>query len=252
VPVAPAPAAPVPLPNQILNDVNTQRGNLGALRWNDTLAQSAATYCGVMTSTHVFSHTADGSDPHGRVRAAAYFPSGGGGTAGENLYYNPDVFTANDAVTWWMNSPPHRAEIMNPQYEEAGVSVCAGSVNIGGRSRQVNIAVIHFGASHPILTVSNPSGVNLGGRDNRWTITGSVTDNVDPPPSITVRVSLASSSGGMTVTGLPTDPVSVAADGSFSFTFDTSGAGVAEVTIGATDTRGNSPKPEKRRARVNP
>ena len=244
-------AAAVPLPNQILNQVNAQRGNLGALRWNDTLARSATTYCGVMTNTHVFSHTADGSTPLDRVRAAGYFPAGGGGTAGENLYQNPQVFTANDAVTWWMNSPPHRAEIMRPNYEEGGVAVCAGSLTIGGVPRQTNIAVIHFGGSHPILNVSNPTGTPAGG-GTQWTITGSVTDNIDPPGSITVQVSLVRTTGGMTVTGLPNGPLPIGAGGAFSFTFGTTGTGSAEVSIGASDTHGNAPRPETRRVRINP
>jgi uncharacterized protein YkwD len=245
-----AQAAPVPLPNQILDKVNAQRGNLGALRWNNTLAQSAATYCGVMTSKNVFSHTADGSDPLGRVRAAGYFPLGGGGTAGENLYQNPQVFTADDAVTWWMGSPPHRAEIMNPRYEEAGVAVCDGAVNIGGKSRHTNIAVIHFGASHPVLTVSDPTGTKTDGDSARWKITGSVSDNIDPPKSITVQVSLIKAKGGMTVTGLPAVPLKLGASGDFSFSFDTAGKGSADIKIEATDTHGNAPRPETRTVRI--
>jgi hypothetical protein len=33
--------------------------------------------------------------------------------------------TAREAVTWWMNSPPHRANILNPKFTETGVWVIA-------------------------------------------------------------------------------------------------------------------------------
>jgi len=204
-----------------------------------------------MTTKQEFSHTADGGDPLSRVKAAGYFPLGGGGTAGENLYQSPQSFTATEAVTWWMGSPPHKAEIMNPNYEEGGVAICAGTVKIDGIARSVNIAVIHFGASHPVLNIGTPSGT-LNGGTTTWKISGSASDNIDPPDKIKVEVTLLATSGAMVPTGLPTAPLTVAADGSFSFEFDTTGAGRVQVSIGATDQHGNSPKPETRGVRINP
>jgi alpha-tubulin suppressor-like RCC1 family protein/uncharacterized protein YkwD len=43
----------------------------------------------------------------------------------------PDGTTPEEAVEWWMNSPPHRATLLNPQYRETGVGVIRGVANQG-------------------------------------------------------------------------------------------------------------------------
>lgn len=240
------------LPKAILQEVNSKRGKIGSLSWNDTLASSAAAYCKVMIDKQEFSHTADGKTIFKRISDAGYFPQGGGGKAGENLYYNPNAFAAQDAVTWWMGSPPHRKEILEPKYEEAGVSICSGQVKIKGKLREVRIAVMHFGAIHPTLTLSNPTGNHTGDKTFAWTVTGSVSDNIDPPTSIRVRVKVVKQEKGIKVTKVPKNPLTVKKDGSLSFTFETKGSGLVVLKTIATDTRGNSPKPETTKARVNP
>jgi uncharacterized protein YkwD len=47
--------------------------------------------------------------------------------AGENLAIN--FITAEDEQSAWMNSPTHRKNILNVNYEEIGVAVAAGEVN---------------------------------------------------------------------------------------------------------------------------
>ena len=238
----------VPLPEAILDEANAQRGKpkgtkskaskAGALKWSDTLANSAAAYCKTMLDKQELSHTADGKTIVKRLNDAGY-SSPEGIKGGENLYFNPKVFTAKDAVTWWMGSPPHKKEILEPRYEEAGVSICKGKVKIEGRGklRDVHIAVMHFGSKNPALDLDPPEGQRVG-KAVRWTVTGTVSDNMDPPPSIDVRVKLTKRSG-LSVSKLPKNPVTVKKDGSFSFTFETKGKGSAVLETRATDTRGN-------------
>jgi uncharacterized protein YkwD len=46
---------------------------------------------------------------------------------GENAYYGSPNPTPYQAVSWWMNSPGHRANILNPDLSELGVGVVQGN-----------------------------------------------------------------------------------------------------------------------------
>jgi uncharacterized protein YkwD len=61
-------------------------------------------------------------------------------TMGENLALG-NFTSSEDLVIAWMNSPGHRANIMNPKYTEIGVSVIKGTY----QGREVWFAVQHFG-----------------------------------------------------------------------------------------------------------
>jgi uncharacterized protein YkwD len=41
---------------------------------------------------------------------------------GENLLYSAPYTSATDAVTSWMNSPPHRENILDPSWHELGIA----------------------------------------------------------------------------------------------------------------------------------
>jgi len=103
----------------ILDLVNQQRAaaGLSALSWNDTLAESA----GIRATEIVvkWSHTRpDGSE---------WWTAGAQTEMGENLAYGQT--SADQAMTEWMNSPGHAANIMNSGYTTLGVScyVCNGT-----------------------------------------------------------------------------------------------------------------------------
>lgn len=72
-----------------------------------------------------YDHTnPDGCDPSCRAAAAGY-PAG----AGENIYSGPD--TATDAVTGWMESAGHRANILEPDYWTMGAGGALGGQSDG-------------------------------------------------------------------------------------------------------------------------
>src|SRR5207248_5216175 len=95
--------------NQVVTLVNQQRAaGCVALR-NDSLLHSAARAHSVDMATHnYFDHTGtDGSTFVTRVQATGY----SGSTVGENIAWGWG--TPSSVVNAWMNSAPHKANILN-------------------------------------------------------------------------------------------------------------------------------------------
>jgi uncharacterized protein YkwD len=103
---------------QILPLVNVERrkANLQSLTLNSQLGQAAQNHTNDMVSKSYFSHTSpSGGTMTSRVNATGYVYS----TIGENIAAGSS--TANTTMTQWMNSPGHRANILNPKFRELGV-----------------------------------------------------------------------------------------------------------------------------------
>ncbi|THA62615.1 sigma-70 family RNA polymerase sigma factor [Streptomyces sp. A0958] len=120
----PAPAQPAPSPSsdaqQVLALVNTERAKEGCapVSGNAQLAAAAQRHSADMAAQDYFSHTSqDGSGPGDRITAAGYRWS----TYGENIAKGQR--TPADVMNSWMNSPGHRANILNCSFKELGVGV---------------------------------------------------------------------------------------------------------------------------------
>ncbi len=103
---------------QILTLVNLERkkANLQPLTLNSKLGQAAQSHTNDMVSKNYFSHTSpSGGTMTSRVKATGYVYS----AIGENIAAGKN--TANATMNQWMNSPGHRANILNPKYRELGV-----------------------------------------------------------------------------------------------------------------------------------
>lgn len=104
----------------LLVDTNNQRvsHNESNLRLNDKLTAAAQTKANDMATKNYWSHnTPSGQTPWSFITAAGYNYS----MAGENLAYGFD--NAGATLTGWMNSPEHRANILNKSYREVGFGV---------------------------------------------------------------------------------------------------------------------------------
>ncbi|NUL05708.1 CAP domain-containing protein [Streptomyces lunaelactis] len=108
---------------QVLTLVNKERASASCspLTSNAKLTEAADDYSDVMARSGVMSHTGpDGSTMSGRVDAAGYLWS----TLGENIARGQsDAAAVMDA---WMNSPGHRANILNCSFKEIGIGVHFG------------------------------------------------------------------------------------------------------------------------------
>ncbi len=99
----------------LVNAERTARG-LEPLRSNPRLERAARAHTDDMQARGHFSHTgSDGSTAGDRMRAAGY--SAGGA---QNLLKG--IVTPADAVTLWLNSPSHRAKILEPAYRGIGTA----------------------------------------------------------------------------------------------------------------------------------
>ena len=78
-----------------------------------------------MAQMNCFSHTACGPDPFQLLAANGYAYS----TAGENIARNnyPDSQSEDVAMTGFMNSPGHRANILEPRFTKVGIGVAVGA-----------------------------------------------------------------------------------------------------------------------------
>lgn len=104
----------------LLTSTNTQRVNNGVqpLSLNSTLSQAAQAKANDMIARNYWSHnTPDGQQPWIFIDQSGYKYE----AAGENLAYG--FVTSGDAVTGWMNSPGHRANILNGNFVEVGFGI---------------------------------------------------------------------------------------------------------------------------------
>lgn len=105
---------------QVVALVNSERGQhgCGAVSVNPKLTLAAQRHSDDMVARHFFSHTnPDGAGPGQRITATGYRWS----TWGENIAYGQK--TPADVMNAWMNSPGHRANILNCAFQEIGVGV---------------------------------------------------------------------------------------------------------------------------------
>jgi hypothetical protein len=100
---------------ELTNEERAQNG-LPPLKENTELNYAADQYAEQMSESGVLSHTGpDGSQPWDRAEAVGYEAQ----TMGENIAAGQK--TPEQVVADWMNSPGHRANILNPKYTEIGV-----------------------------------------------------------------------------------------------------------------------------------
>lgn len=140
----------------LLSSTNTQRNanTLGNLALNGLLSQAAQNKANDMVTRDYWAHnTPDGQTPWTFVTAVGYSYQ----TAGENLAYG---FTSSaDTVTGWMNSPGHRANILNTSFSEVGFGI-ANSPNYVGNGPQTVVVAMYalpYGGSPPAAPTPAPT-----------------------------------------------------------------------------------------------
>lgn len=85
------------------------------LKLNPELTRAAQAKANDMTSKNYWSHnTPDGKEPWVFVQQSGYDYQ----KAGENLAYGFN--SSRETITGWMNSPSHRANLLDPDYSEVG------------------------------------------------------------------------------------------------------------------------------------
>ncbi len=147
LPDPPLNASDAGIDTAVFNDINQERSNnsLTAYTLNDKLTQAARRHSYDMAQNNVTSHTgSDGTEPDDRIDQACY----NGASYGEIIGWG---FTSVDAMmNWWMNSDPHRNQILHATNEDIGVAY----VNDPG-SAFTHYWTVTFGRQNSLLTNSN-------------------------------------------------------------------------------------------------
>lgn len=108
---------------KLVNEARTENG-LVPLKVSQKLTDAATLKVEDMVAHHYFAHTSpSGLNPWHWFAQAGYDYK----YAGENLAIN--FTTAEGEQKAWMNSPTHRKNILNANYQEIGVAVAVGEVN---------------------------------------------------------------------------------------------------------------------------
>lgn len=112
--------------NALLEATNAQRAvrHLPELKLNPQLSSAAYQKASDMFRQQYWAHVApDGTTPWAWFKKVGYAYS----YAGENLAKN--FTTADAAMTAWMASPEHRANVLDSHYTDAGFAVVSGTLN---------------------------------------------------------------------------------------------------------------------------
>jgi len=148
----------------MLDVINAERAAVGLnpVVFNNDLNESSEDHSAWMIETDSFTHAGvDGSSSRERIEAAGYELEGNWKT-GENIaWVNEDGGNGlSDEVvrlhTNLMNSPEHRANILNPDFEEIGIGIEVGEFDDDGTAVEAVFVTQNFGTSSA-TTVTLPS-----------------------------------------------------------------------------------------------
>jgi uncharacterized protein YkwD len=108
----------------LLNQERSSHG-LASLRQDSRLARAANGHTASMRSGGYFSHDEpNGSTFLSRIRATGYIKGARRWLVGENLAWGTsELGTPGALVDAWMDSPPHRANILESRFREIGLGV---------------------------------------------------------------------------------------------------------------------------------
>jgi uncharacterized protein YkwD len=101
-----------------LTNAERAKEKLAALNPNRLLFAAARKHSENMAKKGELNHELDGKGPADRINAEGYVWS----RVGENIAFGDDLSPAG-AVKIWMNSPPHRANILTPEFQEIGIGL---------------------------------------------------------------------------------------------------------------------------------
>jgi uncharacterized protein YkwD len=134
------PPVPVVAPETIstaalYNDVNAARqaANVAALSQNPLATQAAEQKCQDMVTNDYYAHINPKTGEHGYAYAEKLIPSGTLFNENLNEGYSP---TNQGWVDSWLNSPDHKATMLDPKFTDTGLAIChrpsspAGTITI--------------------------------------------------------------------------------------------------------------------------
>jgi uncharacterized protein YkwD len=107
-----------------LLNAERRRHHLRPLKINKRLSLASARHARSMARRKFFAH----GDFVGRIRASHYLKGARSWIVGENIAWGRARYGTPAAIVQaWMHSPPHRENILSPQFSEIGIGVARGA-----------------------------------------------------------------------------------------------------------------------------
>jgi uncharacterized protein YkwD len=100
-------------------------------------------------------------------------------SGGQNLAWHDTSLSASWAHNWWMNSGPHRRDILDPAFTHTGLALAC---NPSGGSRPYVMAVVEFGGNSAPLKSTPPVEPRVAGGDSGAPAGCGGADSPPPPP----------------------------------------------------------------------
>jgi len=124
--------------------INEQRAGHGVrpVQPNAALRQAALGHSTEMISQRYFEHTSPaGVTFVDRIEAAGYTRGARSWEVGENLAWGSgSLSTPGSLVTSWMNSPPHRENLLRARFREIGIAAVVGTPESSRDARGVTVS----------------------------------------------------------------------------------------------------------------
>jgi hypothetical protein len=156
-------------PTVLLADTNAARSTdkEDALQLDPKLAAAAQAKANDMAARNYWSHvTPDGKQPWSFIQASGYDYI----AAGENLAYG--FGTSNQVITAWMESPEHRANVLNGAYHDVGFAT-ANIANYRGNGPETVVVALY----------GEPSNLNGAAIEPNSKVTTAGFSNISQPVS---------------------------------------------------------------------
>jgi uncharacterized protein YkwD len=119
-----------------INDTRVAYGLQPLIPVNE-MTEAASFHAGDMFRNNIEGHIgSNGLDGGQRLHLVGYNASAWGEIVG-HAYANGDqtyLWDNAQMLNWWMNSPPHRANILNPSFTEIGLGISTGPRDSGGQT----------------------------------------------------------------------------------------------------------------------
>jgi uncharacterized protein YkwD len=117
----------------LINEARADHG-LGALRSKGALERAATAHSRDMVRNDFFAHDSPtGSTPKERIEHAGYFDGASSWALGETIAWGSGGrATPASIVRSWLNSPGHRAILLDGRYKDVGVGIALGAPGRGG------------------------------------------------------------------------------------------------------------------------
>ena len=149
------------LDGAILNELNATRAahGLRPLTVSPQLEEAAVAHSREMLDGGFFAHDSPGGASFVQRLKRYYTASGySSWSAGENLIYNNAQMDANEAIQVWLDSPPHRENMLDPTWREVGIgSLHAASAGGAFGGDPTWVITMDFGTRSGAVTAAKPA-----------------------------------------------------------------------------------------------